>query len=124
MAAIAGILDIRNSKTLEFIEKVQQEKLNIIVKIHPRMTRIKRNDFEDIYKIVKSTGVQVVLIDDFIYGPELESHVGTELSIYLAERLPKAKFVLAHAGGCDMLKTFLLTRPLKNIYYDYSLTIH
>lgn len=122
VAAIAGILDIRDDRTLAFIEKAKQEKLNIIVKIHPRMTRIKRNDFENVYEIIKKTGIQVVLIDDFIYGPEVESHVGTELSIYLAQRLPKIKFVLAHAGGCDMLKTFLLTRPLKNIYYDYSLT--
>ena len=64
----------------------------------------------------------MITVDCFIYGPQLDNHVGVELAIYLAEKLPEHTIVLAHAGGCELLKTMLLTRSVDNIYYDLSLT--
>lgn len=122
VAAIAAIFDIKKIETLKFYNRMKSEGINTVIKIHPRMTKIKREDFSEIKKTMCCIGAKNILIDDFIYGPELDSHIGTELAVYLAKGLPDIQIVLAHAGGCDMLKTLLITRPLKNIFYDYSLT--
>lgn len=122
VSAIAAILDINKSETKYFLERMGYERVNTIIKIHPRLTGVKKSDFPQIYESICSTGINVILIDDFIYGPDVECHVGTELGIYLAQKRSDFRIVLAHAGGCGMLRTLLLTRPLKNIYYDYSLT--
>jgi predicted TIM-barrel fold metal-dependent hydrolase len=38
----------------------------------------------------------------------------------LARRNPKATIILAHAGGYQVLETFLLMKALDNVYFDVS----
>ncbi len=122
IGAVAAILDVREAATLRFFEKARKDNLNVAVKLHPRITNIKREDFESIYQALGMLERKNIIVDAFVYGPRLENHVGAELAIYLAERLTDSVITLAHAGGCDILKCMLLTRPLTNIVYDYSLT--
>lgn len=122
IARVAAILDINDKRTGDFFDKAKYLDMNVVIKLHPRLTNITCDDFEQVFHFVKSMENKEIIIDDFIYGPDMKNHVGTELAIYLAKRLPDRKIILAHAGGCEILKTFLITKPLQNIYYDYSLT--
>lgn len=65
---------------------------------------------------------RTVLVDHWIFGPHIENHIGTELSIHLAKELPDKWIVIAHSGGFKLIETMLLTRTIKNIFYDLSLT--
>lgn len=93
-----------------------------IYKLHPRITDIRKEDFKSVYLLLKKICANVVLIDCFGYGHQLENHIGIELGVYLADKLPGIKFVLCHSGGENILKCILYTRTLPNIYYDISLT--
>lgn len=119
---VAGILDIHESNSLDFFEKCVQNEIVPAVKLHPRLSKITKSDFRNILITLEQIEYENIIIDNFIYGPNIENHIGTELAIYLSQNLKNRKIVLAHSGGCDILKTLLLTRPLNNIYYDYSLT--
>jgi len=92
------------------------------IKIHPRLSRITTSDFCAYADALKSIPAQVVTIDCFTYGHELSHHVSMEMTIFLAERFPRVKFIIAHGGGVDLLKCILITKTLPNIYYDLSLT--
>lgn len=122
VACVSGVLDIKNPDSFHFFKRAEKEDLNIAVKLHPRITKITKNDFKEIVSVLSESGVKKVVVDAFTYGPRIENHIGIELAIFLAEKLEDTTIVLAHAGGCDILKCFLMTRPLKNIVYDYSLT--
>lgn len=122
IGSIAAILDINARETIEFFSSKEKFKIPISIKLHPRLTNIRRCDFEKIYHTICLIESNTIVVDCFIYGPQLENHIGVELAIYLAQRLENRNIVIAHAGGCELLKTMLLTRPIKNIYYDFSLS--
>lgn len=119
---VAGILDQTKNEPYLFYEKLREIGIKPIIKIHPRKTNVTRADFDQMTSLVSDSNVDTVIVDDFPYGPKIESHIGTELAIFLAQKCKGKKIVIAHAGGCDNLKTMMLTRPLDNIYYDYSLS--
>lgn len=116
-------MDIHAQDPLFFIGKLRKEGMRIhIGKLHPRKTDIRLSDFERVSKILANSKLDTLIIDCFVYGHQLENHIGVELGIRLAQQFPWMNFVLAHAGGCRLLESMLCTRTLKNIYYDYSLS--
>lgn len=119
---IAAILDFRNKKSIEIFSMLNQIEISIAIKLHPRLTNITSGDFEDIYQAIKKIDSKIIVVDCFTYGPQLCNHIGVELALFLAERFADKNIIIAHAGGCDLLKTMLLTRPVRNIYYDFSLS--
>lgn len=93
------------------------------VKIHPRLSNIKIDDFENIVNKLKNFKFSFIIIDCFYYGSSLVNHINLELSIYIAKKFSNTKILLAHGGGHKVLEYMLYTRDLKNIYYDFSFTI-
>lgn len=93
---------------------------NQIMKIHPRIMKVTKNDFLEISHLIENLGMSTIVIDTLVYGPAYEYNVGIELGVYLAEKFPKCNIVLAHAGSTRMLECMMMTRWIENIYYDIS----
>ena len=119
---IAFVLDVHSDRWKEDFDILDNSKICYSVKIHPRISDIKMNDFESILSKLVELNSETIIVDNWLFGPRIENHIGTELVIYLAERLPDRKIVMAHAGGVRILESMLLTRPLVNVYYDLSET--
>lgn len=119
---IALILDPFSSDYLKGFQELEHRGIEYVVKIHPRITNITKKDFLLLKEKLYTLCFRTVLIDHWIFGPHIENHVGTELSIYLANELPDKWIVIAHSGGFKLVETMLLTRTFKNIFYDISLT--
>lgn len=127
ISSVAFIVDYKNDRSLQavfdYYQSPMAREITPVIKIHPRLTNIVRGEYEDIERAILRTKIATIVVDDFIYGPQLENHIGTELGLYLARRNEHLRIVLAHAGGCDLLKTLLVARPLPNVYFDYSLSV-
>ncbi len=119
---VALFLDMKSKQWLENFKKLECRGIEYIVKIHPRISEITKDDFISIKKKLSQLIYQVIIVDDWLFGYQIDNHIGTELAIYLARELPDKTIVIAHSGGYKIVETMLLTRPLKNIYYDLSLT--
>lgn len=119
---IAFILDIHSPNWKLGFEKLVQHGIKYSIKIHPRVSNITINDFEKIAECISLLHSDTVIVDNWVFGPRLENHIGTELTIYLAETFRNKHIVMAHAGGFRILENMLLTRPLANVYYDLAET--
>ena len=119
---IALLLDIRSRNGIENFDKLKKEGIEYIVKIHPRINCITKDDFKLVKEQLGYLSYRTIIVDNWFFGCQIDNHIGTELAIYLAEELHEKSVVIAHAGGCKIVESMLLTRPLKNIYYDLSLT--
>lgn len=119
---VAFLLDIKSEVCLEKFKKLENGGGNYIAKLHPRISNITKDDFCMVKEKLDRLSCRVVIVDDWIFGHRIENHIGTELAMYLAEELPDKTVVIAHGGGYKIVETMLLTRPLKNIYYDLSVT--
>lgn len=119
---IAIILNVHDSKYLEMFDSIQAIHQEYAVKIHPRISNITALDFEKILECLEKLEYKNIIVDNWYYGPCLKNHIGLELSIFLADNLPKKNIIIAHSGGLKLLETMLYTRPVKNIYYDLALT--
>lgn len=119
---VALLLDIHSENCLENFKRLEKRGIEYDIKIHPRISNITKSDFALVKKKLEELCYHTIIVDYWIFGYQLDNHIGLELSIYLANELPDKIIVLAHSGGCKLVETMLLTRPLKNIYYDLSLT--
>lgn len=119
---IALILDPSSSDYLNCFKELERRGIEYVVKIHPRITNITKRDFLLLKERLHTLCFRTVLVDHWIFGPHIENHIGTELSIHLAKELPDKWIVIAHSGGFKLIETMLLTRTIKNIFYDLSLT--
>ena len=119
---IAWILNVHSRDWKSPFDKLSDLNQKYAVKIHPRISNITRDDFDKVLDCVKQIETENVIIDNWIYGPSIENHIGTELTIYLAERLTDKRIVMAHSGGVRILETMLLTRPISNLWYDLAET--
>jgi len=106
----------------EISDLLISKNIKLGVKIHPRLSDITINDFEDIVTKLKSLEFSFIIIDCFYYGSSLVNHINLELSIYIAKKFSNTKILLAHGGGHKVLEYMLYTRDLQNIYYDFSLS--
>lgn len=120
LSAIALSYELFDS---EFTNLLTSRNIKLGVKIHPRLSNITINDFEDIVTKLKSLKFSFIIIDCFYYGSSLVNHINLELSIYIAKKFSNTKILLAHGGGHKVLEYMLYTRDLQNIYYDFSFSI-
>lgn len=118
----AFLLNMDSEICIKKFEKLEDMGIKYVVKIHPRISRITRDDFIYLKDCLKQLSFQTVIVDNWVFGSQIENHVGTELAIYIAESFPNKTIVSAHAGGCRIVESMLLTRPVKNIFHDLSLT--
>lgn len=119
---IAFILDIHSFNWKLGYDKLFRYGIKYSIKIHPRVSNITINDFEKIAECISLLNSDTIIVDNWVFGPRLENHIGTELTIYLAETFRNKHVVMAHAGGVRILENMLLTRPLANVYYDLAET--
>lgn len=119
---IAFILDIHSKEWITAFEKLDRLNVKCSIKIHPRLSNMTIDDFEEIADDIAQIKSDTVIVDNWIYGPNLKNHIGTELTIFLAEKFKNKQIVMAHSGGVRILETMLLTRPLTNVYYDLAET--
>lgn len=119
---LALILNIHADYCFELFDSLNSLDTEYSVKIHPRLSNITTSDFAYIRNCLERLNYRNIIVDNWYYGPQLKNHIGLELSIYLADKLPDKKIIIAHAGGLKLLETMLYTRPLKNVYYDLALT--
>ena len=119
---IAIGLDIHNSCCIDEYNIFRAKGCSCSVKLHPRIAKITKQDFTLVYKIVSQLDCKAIIVDDWLFGPQIENHIGTELAIFLAKKLPHKRIVIAHSGGIRILETMMLTRNVDNIFYDLALT--
>jgi len=106
----------------EFVTLLNIQNIKFGIKLHPRLSNITKDEFEEIILKLVSLKFDFIIIDCFYYGSNLESHINLELAIYIAKYFKDIKIILAHGGGHRVLEYMLYTRDLNNIYYDFSLT--
>jgi hypothetical protein len=92
------------------------------LKIHPRMQDVSVRDsvLDDVAAWAADQQIPI-LFDVFPYGKHVANPDVRVLAYEpLARRHPKATIILAHAGGYQVLETFLLMKALDNVYFDVS----
>lgn len=121
-----GILigyDYKNESLNETIKIFYDNGIKFGLKLHSRFMHFTKLDIPNILSSLEKIDFDVIMVDGFTYGPEIETHIFLELLIAVAKSFPDKKVVFAHAGGIDILRTMLCTRSLSNIFYDLSLTV-
>ena len=95
------------------------------LKLHPRRQRFGRADFEKLLPLIAKAADlgRPVLMDGFPYGREQFDTREVELVNALATALPHARIILAHAGGCDVLRALLVAKANPNVFVDLSFTL-
>lgn len=119
---VAFYLDINESEWKRNFSELKKRGLSFAVKIHPRLSNLTISDKDKLIDKIYQIDTDKIIIDNWIYGPRIENHIGTELTIGIAEEFRNKRIIMAHAGGVRLLETMLLTRPLKNVFYDLSET--
>lgn len=110
-AEITKTIDLLNNGTVQGL------------KIHSRIQRIQRSDYDLICEKLKVIDEKVpVILDAWYYGSELKYNPDLEGLIQIAKSQPNRNFVIAHAGGYRIIDYFYHTRELENVHYDLSLT--
>lgn len=116
-------LDYKNESILDTLDVIKSNGFKIGIKLHSRFMHFTLLDIDKILNSMKNIEFDVVMVDGFVYGPDIETHIFLELLIAVAKAFPQKKIVFAHSGGIDILRTMLCTRTLDNVYYDLSLTV-
>ncbi|MEA2017617.1 MAG: amidohydrolase family protein [Campylobacterota bacterium] len=103
-------------------ENLITQNIKVGVKLHPRLSNIKKNDFDKVIYKLEEQKFDFIIVDCFYYGSNLDNHINLELAVYIAKFFQNTKVLLAHGGGHKVLEYMLYTRDLKNVYYDFSFT--
>lgn len=103
-------------------ENLIAQDIKVGVKLHPRLSNIKKNNFDKVANKLEEQKFDFIIVDCFYYSSNLDNHINLELAIYIAKYFKDTKVLLAHGGGHKVLEYMLYTRDLKNVYYDFSLT--
>lgn len=120
---IAVGYDIRIPDIDEYYQRLRDLGIPCMLKLHSRIMRYTLEDIPDILSRMENISFSTVMVDGFDHGHHLENLICLELLVAVAERFADRRIVFAHAGGINILKTMLCTRTLKNVYYDFSLTV-
>ena len=95
------------------------------LKLHPRFQGVSQADAAVVIPLIqKAAALNVpVLIDAFPYGKSVFTTRAVELINNLAEAVPNANLILAHAGGYQLFEAFVVAKAHRNVYLDISFTI-
>jgi predicted TIM-barrel fold metal-dependent hydrolase len=64
-----------------------------------------------------------IIYDAFYYGEDIIYQPNLKELIKLVNEFPERKFIIAHAGGYEILKYYFHLRTLTNVGYDLSLSL-
>lgn len=121
--SLVFLLKPGNEPDMHEFTNLSKNGLSPHIKFHPRLSNIHRDDFSLAAQTLERCPSNVIVVDCFAYGHKVETHIGINLALYLAEKFPEKKIVMAHSGGVDVMKAMLYSRTLReNIFFDLSLT--
>lgn len=94
------------------------------LKLHPRRQGFGQADFEQIVPLIKKAAdlMVPVLIDAFPYGQSVFKTHAVQLVNDLAVVVPRAKLILAHAGGYQLFDALMVAKSNPYVFLDISLT--
>lgn len=111
-------------KEPEFYNSLIAEKEIVALKIHSRLQGITKEDYPSLITALQRVDERIPLIyDAFYYGAELSVQPSLEGFISLVEAFPARKFIVAHAGGYEVLKYFFHLKPYRQVGFDLSLSL-
>lgn len=94
-------------------------------KIHPRINRMGLSAIPSIRQsLLDSTEKpKGIIVHCFPWGPELQFNISLPLVIELAQALPDMFVLVAHGGGYESWAFRAHTGMLRNVIYDFSVTM-
>lgn len=94
------------------------------LKLHPRLQGFGHADLMQIVPLIeKAADLRTpILIDAFPYGQDLFRTRAVPLINDLAIAVPRARLIMAHAGGHQLFDAMLVAKANTNVFLDISLT--
>lgn len=94
-------------------------------KIHPRIHQLKQNAIGPLCQSLRESTERPkgIMVHAFPWGPEIEFNVSLPLVIELAQALPQIPVLVTHGGAYESWAFRAHTGMLKNVVYDFSLTM-
>jgi len=116
------IFDI--NKDLSCFKNLIENNKIVCLKIHSRIQHIAEKDYPLLTEKLKELGSNIPIIyDAFYYGEDIEFQPNLVELIKLIKTFPNRKFIIAHAGGYEILKYYFHLRTFPNVGYDLSLSL-
>lgn len=113
-----------DQKGPEFYNNLFKKNEIVALKIHSRLQSIKKEDYPKLADALQKVDERVPLIyDAFYFGSELSVQPCLEGFINLVKAFPKRKFIVAHAGGYEVLKYFFHLKKYQQVGFDLSLSL-
>lgn len=124
---LIGFASVEPQKGDQAIEEFEQAvtKLGLQgLKLHPRMQGFGQDDLEQVVPLIqKCANLKVpALIDAFPYGQDVFKTRSIELINNLAQAVPQARIILAHAGGYQLFDALVVAKANRNVFLDISFT--
>lgn len=118
------IFDFRNDENILQIKNLIRNQQISALKIHSRIQKIGIQDYPLlISKLNEINSNTPVILDAWYYGHDYKHLPSLEKNISIITECPDKKFIIAHAGGYELLKYFFHLRDLDNVFYDLSLSL-
>ena len=92
-------------------------------KIHPRISRVSAASVGALCEAAVASRPRGLMVHCFPWGPELEFNVSLPLVIALARALPETQVLVSHGGGYESWAFRAHTGGLRNVCYDFSVTM-
>jgi predicted TIM-barrel fold metal-dependent hydrolase len=116
------IFDFKNE--WEEVKAIAQSGQLRAFKIHSRIQQLTEDDLEALVSAYQGVSRPIPIIyDAFYYGSALEHQPSLSFIIKLHNALPKTRFIIAHAGGYELLKYFFHLRGLNRVGFDLSFSL-
>lgn len=118
----AGI-DPDEKNTLKIIEKL---KINGVsgIKLHPRLHRYNIESLNCIKAVEFAGKLDLpVIVCGFMDGLNLKLGNTPDVFGRLADKCPKTKILMAHAGGHKIIDSMMVMKSCQNLYLDISFTL-
>ncbi|MDP2175487.1 MAG: amidohydrolase family protein [Bacteroidota bacterium] len=112
------------NKEITYFKKLIQSKKIVCLKIHSRIQKISVKDYSYLIQRLKDLDENIPIIyDAFYYGEDILFQPNLIELINLVKTFPERKFIIAHAGGYEILKYYFHLRTFSNVGYDLSLSL-
>jgi predicted TIM-barrel fold metal-dependent hydrolase len=113
-----GAVELQFYKDLISNRKIQA------LKIHSRLQKISEDKYAGLITSLKELDSTIPIIyDAFYFGADLKYQPSLSGLIQLINAFPNRKFIIAHAGGYEVLKYFFHLREFDNVGFDLSFSL-
>ena len=111
-------------KEISYFKSLIQDKKIVCLKVHSRIQQIAEKDYPFLIQRLHELDENIPIIyDAFYYGDDLIYQPNLKELVNLVKEFPERKFIIAHAGGYEILKYYFHLRTFSNVGYDLSLSL-